>query len=395
MTLPSRKTSISLFVAALLLAVIILLIRNAPMGETRVTIVQTAQGELTPEIFGIGTIEARRSFLLGPTQASRVTRVLADQGDAVKAGQLLAELDPVDLDERFDSAGSARQRAASVAEGAEAQLREAASRHVLADTSAKRFRELRQKGFVSQDATDAKQHEANAAAAADEAAQAALASARKDIARLDSDRAGLGKQRAQYRLKSPIDGLIIARDAEPGSTVVAGQAVLRLIDPTSLWIKARIDQGRAGGIALGQPVQVRLRSRPQVPLAGQVARIDATSDSVTEERLVAITLDQPPAEIAVGELLEVTIRLPSARNALFIPTAALRRLNQQSGVWRIEDGRTRFVNVRTGVQTLTGQTQVLEGLAQGDAVIHHAAQELKVGDRVRVVESLVQGSGGS
>ena len=91
----------------------------------------------------------------------------------------------------------------------------------------------------------------------------------------------------------------------------------------------------------------------------------------------------------------MTIRLPSARNALFIPTAALRRLNQQSGVWRIEDGRTRFVNVRTGVQTLTGQTQVLEGLAQGDAVIHHAAQELKVGDRVRVVESLVQGSGGS
>ncbi|MCX7173641.1 MAG: efflux RND transporter periplasmic adaptor subunit [Proteobacteria bacterium] len=395
MKLPTQKTLLSFAVAALLFLSVLALIRNSPMVETKVTVAPATQADLTPEIFGVGTIEARRAYLIGPTLASRVTQVLVDQGDAVKTGQLLAALDPIDLDERFDSAGSAKQRATSAAEGAEAQLREAASRHAVAAASATRFRELRQQGFVSQEATDAKQHEANAAVAAREAAQAALTAARRDVARLDSDRAGIAKQRAQYRLKSPIDGLITSREAEPGSTVIAGQAVLRLIDPASLWIKARIDQGRAAGIALGQPVQILLRSRPGQIFPGKVARIDAVSDSVTEERLVAITFDNPPTDISIGELVEVTIRLPSVRNAVTIPTAAIRHIQQQSGVWRIEDGKARFVTIRTGVQTLAGQTQVLEGLAAGVTVIHHTVQELKGGERVRVVDGLVPGNSGS
>lgn len=392
---PSKKTLLALAVLALLLVLVLALVRNGPMADTKVTVIHATLADLTPQIFGVGTIEARRAYMIGPTLASRVTQVLVDQGDSVKRGQLLAALDPIDLDQRFDSAGSAIQRASSAAEGAAAQVREAASRQAIAATSASRFRELRRQGFVSQEAADAKQHEANAAAAAQEAAQAALAAARRDVARLDSDRAGIARQRAQYRLTSPIDGLITAREAEPGSTVIAGQAVLRLIDPSSLWIKARIDQGRAAGIAVGQPVQILLRSRAQQSFPGKVARIDANSDSVTEERLVAITLDNPPPDLSIGELVEVTIRLPSVQNALNIPTAAVRRFRQQSGVWRIEDGKTRYVAIRTGAQTLAGQTQVVEGLAPGDAVIHHAGQELRGGERVRVVDSLVSGNSGS
>ena len=395
MKTPSQKALLTIAVVTLSLVLVFALIRNGPMAEIKVTVVQATQADLTPQIFGVGVIEARRAYLIGPTLASRVSQVLVDQGDTVKAGQLLAALDPVDLDERFESAGSARQRALSAAEGADAQLREASSRHALAAASATRFRELRQQGFVSQESADARQHEANAAAAAKDAAQAALSAARKDITRLDADRAGIGKQRAQYRLKSPIDGLITTREAEPGSTVVAGQAVLRLIDPASLWIKARIDQGRAAGVALGQPVEIQLRSRPQQTFPGKVARIDANSDSVTEERLVAITFDNPPAELSIGELVEVTIRLPSVPKALNIPTAAIHHFQQQSGVWRIEEGKTRFVPIRTGVRTLAGQTQVLEGLAPGETVIHHTLQELKSGERVRVVDSLAPGNSGS
>ena len=385
---PSKKTLFAAATAALLLVLAIALLRNGPLAAVKVTVVQATQVDLTPQIFGIGTVEARRAYMIGPTLASRVTQVLVDQGDPVKAGQLLASLDPVDLDERLNSAGSAMQRAASAVDGAAAQLRETVSRNALAAASAKRFRELQQKGFVSQEAADAKQYEANAATAAWQAAEAALAAARRDVARLDSDRAGIGKQRAQYRLQSPIDGLVTTREAEPGSTVIAGQAVVRLIDPASLWIKARIDQARAAGLALGLPVQIVLRSRPHQPLPGKVARIDTNSDSVTEERLVEIAFDQPPRDLSIGELVEVMIRLPTVINALTIPSLAVRRIQHQLGVWRIEDGKTRFVTIRTGVQTLAGQTQVVEGLAPGDRLVHHTAQQLSGGERVRVVESL-------
>ena len=391
----SKKFLLGALAVALLIGLLGIVAINGPLATLKVTVTQAALSDLNPQIFGIGTVEARRAYLIGPTLASRVAQVRADQGDTVKAGQLLAELDPVDLDERLSSAASALQRAASTVDGAAAQVREAGSRSSLAAASATRYRELRQKGFVSQEAADAKQHESNAANAARDSAESVLQAARRDVARLTADHAGIARQRAQVRLLSPIDGLVTAREAEPGSTVVAGQAVLRLVDPASLWVKARIDQGRAGGIALGQPVQIVLRSRAQQPLAGKVARIETNSDSVTEERIVDIVFDQPPRDLSIGELAEVTIQLPPVRNALNIPTAALRTLKQQTGVWRIEDGRTRFVPIRSGVQTLEGRTQVLEGLAPGDTVIHHAPQELHGGEKVRSVDSLGPGAHGS
>jgi HlyD family secretion protein len=343
---------------------------------------------MAPKIFGIGTVEARRSYLVGPTVASRVSRVLVDQGDRVRAGQLLAEMDPVDLDERMASAANAQERAASTVQAAAASVREGKSRGELAAGSARRYAELRQKGFVSQEALDAKQHEANAARAALEAAESQLVAARKDQERFGADRAGVVKQRAQYRLQSPVDGLVSSRDAEPGSTVVAGQSVLRLIDPASLWIRARIDQGRSGGIATGQTASIELRSRPGQPLPGRVARIEVASDSVTEERSVNIVFDQAPPDVSIGELAEVTIALPEFDKALKLPSAAVRRVKGQTGVWRIAAGKVAFVPIRTGVQTLDGQTQVLDGLAQGDAVVLHALQELRAEEKVRIVEQL-------
>jgi HlyD family secretion protein len=390
----SKSIFVTIGVIALLIVIVLIVIRNGPMAVPGVTLASVETADLSPQVFGIGTIEARRAYVIGPTAASRVLRVLADHGDRVKAGQLLAELDPIDLDERMSSAATAIQRAASVVQGAEAQLRETTSRSTVAAASATRYDGLRQQGFVSQEAADLKRHEANAAAAARQSAQAALDAARRDVVRLESDRAGLSKQRALSRLTSPIDGLVTAREAEPGSTVVAGQAVLRLINPDSLWVKARIDQGRAGGIAIGQPAQIVLRSQPQAQFAGKVARIEVNSDSVTEERLIQLTFDQPPPGLSVGELIEVTIQLPMTRAALALPTAAIHRLGQQTGVWRIEGGKTVFASVKTGIQTLDGRTQVLDGLKQGDTVIHHTPQELREGMRVREVQSIAVGTGG-
>jgi HlyD family secretion protein len=374
--------------AILVLGFAFVLIRTGPLAPAKVTDARVELGDLTPRIFGIGTVEARRSYLIGPTAASRVSRVLVDQGDRVRAGQLLAEMDPVDLDERMAAAANAQERAANAVEAAAAQLREADSRFALASASAKRYADLRRQAFVSQEAVDAKQHEANAARAALDAAQSLLAAARKDQQRFVADRAGVVKQRAQFRLTSPVNGLISSRDAEPGSTVIAGQSVLRLIDPASLWIRARIDQGRAAGIALGQPAQIVLRSAPDQALSGKVVRIEVGSDSVTEERIVNIAFDAPPAGLSTGELAEVTIELPAISNALHVPAAAVRNLKGQAGVWRLAEGKVAFAPIRAGVRTLEGRMQVVEGLARGDAIVLHALQELGAGQKVRVVETL-------
>src|SRR3989304_5060828 len=95
--------------------------KSGPFAPIKVTVTQVAKGEVTPALFGIGTVEAQRAYLIGPTAAGRVKRVLVDVGETVKAGQLLAEMDPVDLDARLASAAAAGARANSAGDTAQAQ----------------------------------------------------------------------------------------------------------------------------------------------------------------------------------------------------------------------------------------------------------------------------------
>ncbi len=361
---------------------------QGPLAPTRVTLARVDQGTLVASTFGIGTVEARRTYSLGPTVASRVARVLVDQGDTVEAGQLLAELDPVDLDDRVIAARIAAERAGHAVRAAQALLAEAQSREHLAAASERRFADLRSRGFVSQEAVDAKSHEANAAKAASESAAAQLASAHRDHERAFSDVAGIGKLRAQARLTSPVSGVVSARLVEPGSTVVAGQAVVQVIDPASLWIKARINQSQAGGVRVGQSASIVLRSDASNVRPGRVERVDWVSDPVTEERIVNVAFGALPAGVSIGELVEVTIDTERVADTRSVPAAAMKRLDRRDGVWRVVDGHVRFQPVSVGITTLDGRSQILDGLAAGDEVVVHSERSLKPDARVEVVAAI-------
>ncbi len=363
---------------------------QGPLAPTRVTVVKVAESTLERSLFGIGTVEARRSYSIGPTVAGRVASVRVDQGDAVAAGQLLAEMDPVDLESRQAAGSAAVARAEQLVASAQASLAEASSRARLARTSSERFADLRRKNFVSQEAADAKAHEAAAASAAQAAATAALAAAGDEALRARADLAGLGKSRAHLRLTSPVAGIVTARLAEPGSTVVAGQSVVQVIDPATLWLRVRIDQGRSTGLAVGLEADITLRSRPGRMLKGRVARVDLVGDPVAEERIANVAINEPPEQLAIGELAEVTLRLPSVGKALSIPATAIKRVGKADGVWRLSDGRTRFAAVTAGIAANDGNVQVLSGLSAGDEIVVHATRTLAPDMSVTVVESLTK-----
>ncbi|MEW6131985.1 MAG: efflux RND transporter periplasmic adaptor subunit [Pseudomonadota bacterium] len=362
--------------------------RSGPLAPVRVTVVEVAQGQVEPELFGIGTVEARRSYLIGPTAAGRVQSVLVDVGDSVKAGQLLAEMDPVDLNDRAAALQASVLRAASGMASAEAQVHDAQARHALAVANAKRYVELGEKNFISASVVEAKLQEQASAAAALKAAQANLAAARQDMARLAAEREGVTRQQQNLRLVAPADGIVISRDAEPGTTVVAGQAVLKLADPQSLWVKTRFDQGRSAGLAEGLSAQIVLRSNPSEVFAGKVARVEPLSDSVTEERIAQIAFDALPMGQTIGELAEVTLKRGKVESALVLPNASIRRRGGVAGVWKLEDGAPQFVPVRLGEAGLDGRVQVLDGLRAGDEVVVYSEKELAPGGSIKVVESL-------
>lgn len=394
-TLLSRRVGLGLLGVLLLLVLGFVVMRSGPLAPVRVTVHKVSEGRLMPALFGIGTVEARRAYLIGPTTAGRVRQVAVDVGDAVKAGQMLAEMDPVDLNERLAALEASMARAGSAEVAALAQRRDTLAKRELATLNARRYADLGQKNFISAGVVEGKLQEQTSAEAAVSAADANLSAARQDLQRLAAERAGLRRQRDSLLLLAPSDGVVIARDAEAGSTVVAGQAVIRLIEPASLWVKVRFDQGRSAGLATGLRAEIVLRSNPSMSLAGRVVRVEAVSDSITEERIAQIAFDSLPASLALGELAEVTLALAPTAPALLLPNASIKRLvdaqGERVGVWLLDGERLRFAPVRLGATSLDGQVQVLDGLRAGDLAVVYSEKALASGSRIKVVDRLVAG----
>lgn len=387
-----KKTLLTLAVIAVLGGFGLIVARSGPLAPTSVTVIEVVEADLSPTLFGVGTVEARRSYQIGPTVAGRVQNVAVDVGEAVKAGQVLAEMDPLDLDQRATAGGAALTRASSTIAAAEAQRRDAQVRLKLAASNAKRYVELGEKAFVTRSVVDGKLQEEQSAMAQLLAAEATLAGARQDQTRLAAEHAGLLIQRAKIRLVAPVDGVITARDAEPGSTLVAGQSAVRMVDPASLWIKLRLDQSRSSGLRAGLPASITLRSQPGSALAGTVARIELIADSITEERIAQVSFEQIPAMLSVGEIAEITLQLPTVSQALVIPNAALRYQGDKTGVWKLVDGRLQFAPVTLAASGMNGTIQVTGGLSRGERVVVYSEKELKADSAIKVVTALT-GSG--
>ena len=280
-------------------------------------------------------------------------------------------------------------RAQSAQQAAGAQVNDAQARRALAAANLKRNQDLANQNFISAGALEARTQEVASASAGVVAAQANLGGSAQDITRLRAERAALAQQRGNLKLVAPAAAVVTVREAEAGTTVVAGQAVLRLMDPATLWVKLRVDQGRSAGLAPGLAARIALRSRPGELLAGKVARVEALADSVTEERLAMVAFDALPAGVSVGEMAEVTLQLPATAESLLLPNAAVVQHEGKTGVWRLKDGTLEFAPVTLGVQGLDGTVQVITGLNEGDTVVLYSQTALKPGARIAVVEQLV------
>lgn len=362
--------------------------RAGPLAATSVTVHAVKKGGFTPALFGVGTVEARRSWMIGPTVAGRVAQVYVDVGDVVRAGQLLAEMDSVDLDQKLAAQEALISRTASTQMAALALQTDAIARYELSKLNFSRNQDLAKQNFISPSALELRAQEKISAEAAYEAASANLSGVKQDVIRLKAERAGLQQQRNNVRLIAPVDAVVTTRDAESGTTVVAGQPVIRLIDPQSIWVKLRLDQGRSAGLQSGLEAQIVVRSQAQSSFKGQVVRVEVLSDSVTEERVALVSFAQIPKDVSVGEVAEVTLALPPVENALLIPNASIQRQGDTMGVWRLISGKLVFTKIRVGASSLDGDMVVLEGLQLNDQVVVHSQKALTENSRVRVIEAL-------
>ena len=383
----TRKTVV-LAIACLLLAVVALLgwKQMAPLEVT----VASVEKSIEVRVFGLGTVEAQVISKIGFQVGGRLASLAADQGDVVAAGTELASLDEGIQTARLLRADVAKGQAATALIKAGAIAAKAEATLVQRRAVNLRRQSLVDRGSVSREvADDANTSEQIALA------DVAVARAEIEVAKASGRDAEAGATiekvaLEQHRLKSPFAARIIQRHKELGSIVNPGEIVFTIVAPASIWVRAFVDEARAGDLAPGQTAFVRLRSDPSKRVEAEVVRIDQDNDRITEERRVYVRCRacQPEHQIRyLGEQAEVEIVKRVLPEAILIPTAAVAGFNGQSGtVYILANGRLSKRNVTFSDMLLDGRLVFSASLQPGEAVVTSAMSGLREGRAARIAD---------
>jgi multidrug efflux system membrane fusion protein len=305
-----------------------------------------------------GEIRAREESALSFRVGGSLVERRVDVGDRVRRGELLAVLDPGDL--------QAQARAAQAQlVAAEAQLRRAR-----ADQA--RFAALAHDQLVSRSAVDTQNAAAAAAQGQVDAARASLVVARN--------------QAGYTQLRAPRDGVIAARQAEAGQVVAPGQAIFHLAADAGREVAFAVPEGAVRAIRPGQPVQVELWSVPGSRLPARVREIAPAADPVTRTYAVRAALVGEAAGVDLGQSARVHLE-GVASAPLAVPLAAVQRGPDGPSVFVVDakSSTLRLQPVRVGPYG-TESVPVLSGLSPRDWVVAAGAHLLRPGMKVAAVD---------
>ncbi len=357
-----HRSHISLLLAAALLAACS---KPAPTEEpvraVRVLTVGEARFDATYEF--AAEVRARTESRLGFRVAGKIIRRQAELGQRVKAGQVLAQLDPQDYK--------------LAADAAQAQVAAAATNRDLAAADFKRFKELKEQNFISGAELERRESVLKAAQASLQQAQAQLSSQ--------------GNQARYTNLVADVSGVVTAVEAEPGQVVTAGTPVVRIAQDGVRDVVFSVPEDKVAAIRVGSDVGVRVwaeASAQKAQLTGKVREVAATADPVTRTFPIKVALDAA-ANLPLGSTVYVTPQALGAAGAQVIklPTTALRQESGNTTVWVLDKASMALKAQPVTVATADGNEVVIaSGLQPGMLVVSAGVHVLQPGQKVTIYQ---------
>lgn len=307
--------------------------------------------------------ESRLSFRVG----GKMTRRLVDSGQTVKAGQTLATIDPQDLQ--------------LTQQASEAALAAAKANLELSEAEFKRYKELKDQGFISGMELDRR--------------ETALKAARAQMEQVRAQAGVQGNQASYAVLTADAAGVITAVDVEPGAVVAAGATVLRLAHdgPRDAVFSVPEDRVTAMRALLGQRGALRLKLWGQADLhPATVREVAAAADPVT--RTFAVKADVGAVPVRLGQTASVLVDLPAVDGLIRLPLAAVFEQQGKTSVWLLDRAT---MTVRAQPIAVAGadgnQVVVGGGLAPGQVVVTAGVHALTPGQKVKQYVEPAQAAG--
>jgi multidrug efflux system membrane fusion protein len=306
-----------------------------------------------------GDVRARYETDLAFRVAGRVQTRSVEVGSQVKAGQVLAALDPSDY--------------ALAARAARAQLTAAESEARLAQQDLQRFAELRAQNFISQAELDRRRTAADAA-------QARVRQLRAEVARQDN-------QRAYTRLTAPHAGVVTAIAFEAGQVVAAGQTVAQLAKRGEREVRIDVPENALDALRAAPALTIHLWSAPGVAYAGRLRELSPLADAASRTYSARVGFLKPDAAVRLGMTASVEVGGESAPR-LSVAQTALFKISGQPQVWVVDRHTQKVAARRVQVGELQGdRAAIVSGLAAGEWVVTAGVHKIAPGQQVRLVQS--------
>ena len=306
-----------------------------------------------------GSLRAVQQAIVKARLAADVREVVAREGEAVKAGQVLVRMDATEYQARVEQARG--------------NLNATLAQRDIANKTRDNNRALLEKGFISRNAFD------NAAS------QLAVAEANVEAARGALDQ--VKKLLNDTVIRAPITGLIASRSVQPGEKVSPDNRLLEIVNLDLMEMEASVPTNDIARVVVGQQVRLRIEGLPDA-FSGRVTRINPATQPGSRSILVYVQIANPQHILRVGMFAEAQLSLLTKTNVLALPQSAIHKDSNGATVYVIDNGKLLKAPVTLGIEGRSGETPLVEisgGLAFGAQVVRSDMGNLLQGTAVRVV----------
>lgn len=322
------------------------------------------RGTVEDAVSALGSLQPRDYVDVGTQVSGQLRRIHVAVGQRVKAGDLLAELDPTVYQARVDSGRAQRDNLL-------AQLQEREARLTLAQQALRRQENLRRANATSQELLEQAQAELRVTTAQ-------IAALRAQIGQTESDLRANEANLGYTRIYAPMTGTVVSITARQGQTLNANQSapiILRLADLSVMTVQTQVSEADVARLRIGQEAYFSTLGDPDRRYAGTLRQINPTPEVVNNVVLYQALFDVPNPE---GRLMtqmtaQVFFVVARAENVLTVPASALRAESGQGGEGAAvlvpgPDGALERRAVETGIVTRTA-VEIRRGLAEGEVVV--------------------------
>jgi membrane fusion protein, heavy metal efflux system len=312
-----------------------------------------------------------RTAVIGPVNQGRIVKLYAGQGTRVRKGQRLAELESADIDQ----AEADYLKALADSENAK---RSAAAEIKLAQQTYDRTKALYEKTVVPGKNLQSAEHDLEVAKANAEnsiaSTNVSLTAARRHLLILgltDATIDGLGKKpglAATFSLNSPINGVVVERNATIGATVGPDASVFKIIDTSSVWIDANVFEKDLPRVRVGQQVKVTTTAFSGSIFSGRVIFINSVVDPDSRTVKVRTEVPNPDGRLKPDMFANVEVITDVAGSAISVPQSAVLEDGGKSYVFIADNNAYKKLQVQTGIKT-GDRVEIVDGLKSGDRVV--------------------------